>query len=415
MSYSYINDAFNINQYNKNIYGNEKTKSDNTYSNYGYFTQSLTNNISSNNQKEYTSVDVPYAIEDSDNKNYNKSNNNVINGLNKENKINNKNLDIFNLNEMNMNNFLDMTSDNDGLIYNNAIEKQTTPDFESIEKTNSAISYDLNGTNLLNLMNENNTNNIIYENNVMNQTNEVNFDNNHGCESNIKLTHNDCINIYNNPEFFSYPDINFSLKHISKCNICKQEIIKNKNIINKMNCNANNTNTNTNNTNNNNSNINTNNNNSNINTNNNTNNTNTNTNNTNNTNNNDNDTNNYGSLYDTNTLNSDEYIEISKINSESDSESEAENILNSILLEKEKLDYFNNLNYSNDLLSNNKKEEIPSNPVIKDDIYNMNIIDVINRKAINAIINFEISFIHIISVIIIILLIIDIGMRFNYR
>ena len=38
------------------------------------------------------------------------------------------------------------------------------------------------------------------------------------------LTHRDCINIYNNPEFFTDKDISNALKHITKCNMCKNEI-----------------------------------------------------------------------------------------------------------------------------------------------------------------------------------------------
>ena len=44
MSYSYINDAFNINKDNKLLFGNEKTKSDIVHSNYEYFTSSMSMN-----------------------------------------------------------------------------------------------------------------------------------------------------------------------------------------------------------------------------------------------------------------------------------------------------------------------------------------------------------------------------------
>jgi len=193
MSYSYINDAFNMKNNNNSKIDNMQT-TNNSYSNYEYFTSaSINNNQSSNNKppnnyKEFSTVNVPYAIEDS-------------------NDFDNKNdsikLDIFNINELNIDNY--------EAPYDNTLTS-------------------LDGTTLTNLINENDTKQVYNDNN-----------------NNLKLTHRDCVNIYNNPEFFSDNHINFSLKHITKCAVCKQEIIKNKNIINNNNNNNNNINNNNNN------------------------------------------------------------------------------------------------------------------------------------------------------------------------
>jgi hypothetical protein len=427
MSYSYINDAFNINNNNNLLFDNQKTKSDITYSNYEYFSSSLNNN-SSNNNKNYSGIEIPYAIEnnDSDKKNNDsdKKNNDSDkkNNLTKKNNSNSK-LDIFNLNELSMSSYMENSYDNDEtLLYSNNL-------FEN-DNNSTNLSCDLNGTNLSNLLN----------------SEFLNVDETHDTPVENKLTHIDCINIFDNPEFFIDRDINFALRHISKCNICKKEIIKNKNNNNIQNKNKNknaNTNTNTN-----------------ANTNQNTN-TNTNTN----TNANINSDiinnivgqeipvsnseqaylksqmvtdynrpiseslidNNYDSLYDTSMLSNDEYVGNQSIIDALDT-SKSENILNSILLEKQKeKEYFSNLTTNEEIILKNIEKisndynttnnNISNNKSLLKNINNNlnNIIYLLNKKVTNAIENFEISFIHIVSVIIIILLLIDIFIRISKK
>ena len=169
MSYSYINDAFNMNN-NKNIkFSSDPANNDIQYSNYDYIkspsSSKNTNfdNVDDNNKscnkscnkiKEFSMVNVPNVIDNNDN-------------------YDSPTLEIFNINELDFNNY--------------------EPPYD-----NNSLS--LNGTNIANLLND----------------------------DQLKLTHRDCVNIYNNPEFFSENHITFSLKHISKCSMCKQEIIKSK-------------------------------------------------------------------------------------------------------------------------------------------------------------------------------------------
>jgi hypothetical protein len=51
-------------------------------------------------------------------------------------------------------------------------------------------------------------------------------DNNTSLSSSNKLTHRECINIYNNPDSFKDSILTHALKHVSKCKTCKGEIKK---------------------------------------------------------------------------------------------------------------------------------------------------------------------------------------------
>lgn len=148
---------------------------------------------------------------------------NTIRGLNTFNPINNTMENIKSSHDLNESNYFRNSNNNSNTLNN--FDRFTNSDIsyeiDGIYANNDNISYEsLNGTDLFSYVNKNDdSKNNLKTNSKTYSNTELNTDLNSN-----KLTHRKCINIYNNPDYYKDSTLSQALKHVSKCTMCKNEI-----------------------------------------------------------------------------------------------------------------------------------------------------------------------------------------------
>lgn len=188
MSYSNINDAFNINSNFENMMR-------------GFGTFNPVNNTIENIKSGYNS-----------NLNSNKSQ--------FETEYHQKN-NLSNTNNNEQDNLYNSNSNFDNNQRHNSNKNISYSTYNNIfDSSNDNVSWEsLNGTDLT----SNKCNDILVSNSNSNSNSNSTLSNSNHQH---KLTHRECINIYNNPDSQKDNILTQALKHISKCKLCKDEIKK---------------------------------------------------------------------------------------------------------------------------------------------------------------------------------------------
>jgi hypothetical protein len=162
---------------------------------------------------------------------------NTIRGLNSFNPVNNTMENIRNSYDYDLNNSKSEYESN--YFGNNKKQGNTSyePNFDNYYNPNNPVPYidgmftndnlsweSLNGTDLLSRDNGDLNLKMINQNN-QNKNNKSNKNDNCG-NNQRKLTHRECVKIYNNPDSYKDTTLSQALKHVSKCQLCKDELKK---------------------------------------------------------------------------------------------------------------------------------------------------------------------------------------------